>query len=69
MGVRDGLQQGVVSVDLLQQDYVQGTGVVYQQGPGVLIVDQLRDLSADVCQQLQHLTNFHTRRRVQISQA
>lgn len=53
--LHDGLQQRVVSLDLLQQDHIEGGGVVLDQRPGALIIDGRRDDAADVSQELQHL--------------
>lgn len=50
-----GLHKLVVSLDLLQKDYVERGGIQSQQFPGSLIVDHFRDLLFHISGQLKDL--------------
>lgn len=56
--LQDGLQELVVSLDLLQEDHVEGGGIHGQQFPGPLIVDHFRDLLFHISGQLEDLVRW-----------
>lgn len=53
--LQDGLHKLVVSLDLLQEDHIEGGRVHGQQFSGPLIVDHFRDLLFHVSGQLEDL--------------